>query len=179
MTLAAGLGGACIVAAIVGALLDGLDLLPASFNGGAGALHGLTTVNSSTVLVAFDAVAGIAGMLALESRASAMVGVAISVTTIPASAYLGVAAGVGKLDKSLARLPCWASTARCSSWGAPARCSCSGGWRGAPASPTRAPSCDGGRLHDGDRPARPRRPVVSSGPPCGGRSRAGGSEVRY
>ena len=45
-------------------------------------------------------VAGIAGMLALESRASAAVGVAISVTTIPASAYLGVAAGVGELDKA-------------------------------------------------------------------------------
>jgi uncharacterized hydrophobic protein (TIGR00271 family) len=102
VTLAAGLGWACLVAAIVGALLDGLDLLPASFNGGAGALHGLTTVNSSTVMVAFAA--GIAGMLALESRASAAVGVAISVTTIPASAYLGVAAGVGRLDKSLGAL---------------------------------------------------------------------------
>ena len=45
-------------------------------------------------------VAGIAGMLALESRASAAVGVAISVTTIPASAYLGVAAGLGELEKA-------------------------------------------------------------------------------
>lgn len=34
-------------------------------------------------------------MLALETRASAGVGVAISVTTIPAAAYLGV----GELDK--------------------------------------------------------------------------------
>ncbi|MEP6952733.1 MAG: DUF389 domain-containing protein [Solirubrobacteraceae bacterium] len=45
-------------------------------------------------------VAGIAGMLAIETRASAAVGVAISVTTIPASAYLGVAAGVGEIDKA-------------------------------------------------------------------------------
>ena len=39
--------------------------------------------------------AGIAAMLSFESRASAAVGVAISVTTIPASAYLGVAIGAG------------------------------------------------------------------------------------
>jgi uncharacterized membrane protein len=44
--------------------------------------------------------AGVAGMLALETRASSAVGVAISVTTIPASAYLGVAAGVGQIDKA-------------------------------------------------------------------------------
>ena len=45
-------------------------------------------------------VAGVAGILALETRASAAVGVAISVTTIPASAYLGVAAGFGEIDKA-------------------------------------------------------------------------------
>ena len=43
-------------------------------------------------------------VLALETRASAAVGVAISVTTIPASAYLGVAAGVGQIDKALGAL---------------------------------------------------------------------------
>ena len=52
-------------------------------------------MNATTVAVAFAA--GVAGMLALETRASAGVGVAISVTTIPAAAYLGVAAGVGQL----------------------------------------------------------------------------------
>ena len=45
-------------------------------------------------------VAGVAGMLALETRASSSVGVAISVTTIPASAYLGVAAGMGEIGKA-------------------------------------------------------------------------------
>jgi hypothetical protein len=39
-------------------------------------------------------------MLAFETRASSAVGVAISVTTIPAAAYLGVAAGVGQSDKA-------------------------------------------------------------------------------
>ena len=37
-------------------------------------------------------------MLALETRASSGVGVAISVTTIPAAAYLGVAVGLGERE---------------------------------------------------------------------------------
>jgi hypothetical protein len=40
-------------------------------------------------------------MLALETRASSGVGVAISVTTIPAAAYLGVALGLGETEKLL------------------------------------------------------------------------------
>jgi uncharacterized membrane protein len=79
-----------------------VGLLPSSFHVGENGLSGLTTVNSATVVVAFAA--GIAGMLALETRASAAVGVAISVTTIPASAYLGVASGVGEVDKAAGAL---------------------------------------------------------------------------
>ena len=45
-----------------------------------------------------------AGMLALETRASSGVGVAISVTTIPAAAYLGVAAGLRETDEALGAL---------------------------------------------------------------------------
>jgi uncharacterized hydrophobic protein (TIGR00271 family) len=97
-TLTAGLATACVVAAALTVLLDLLDLLPSSFEVGESALRGLTTVNSSTFAVAL--VAGIAGILALETRAAAAVGVAISVTTIPASAYLGVAAGMGEVDKA-------------------------------------------------------------------------------
>ena len=48
--------------------------------------------------------AGVAAMLAFETRASAAVGVAISVTTIPASAYLGVAIGAGGTDSALGAL---------------------------------------------------------------------------
>jgi hypothetical protein len=40
-------------------------------------------------------------MLALETRASSGVGVAVSVTTIPAAAYLGVAVGLGENGKIL------------------------------------------------------------------------------
>jgi uncharacterized membrane protein len=55
----------------------------------------LTAVNHETIVVAVFA--GVAGMLALETRASSAVGVAVSVTTIPAAAYLGVAAGIGNV----------------------------------------------------------------------------------
>jgi len=71
------------------------DVLPSGFNlHEVGVLGSLTTVNNETIAVALAA--GVAGMLALETRASSAVGVAISVTTIPAAAYLGVAAGLGE-----------------------------------------------------------------------------------
>jgi uncharacterized hydrophobic protein (TIGR00271 family) len=82
-TLAAGLGIAGLVAALLTAVLDLVGLLPAGFDIAKNGLPGLTTVNSSTFVVALAA--GIAGMLAVETRASAAVGVAISVTTIPAA----------------------------------------------------------------------------------------------
>jgi hypothetical protein len=97
-TLIAGLGTAGATAGLVAVLLNALDLLPSSFRVGENGLAGLTTVNSSTFVVAL--VAGVAGILALETRAAAAVGVAISVTTIPASAYLGVAAGLGEVDEA-------------------------------------------------------------------------------
>lgn len=101
-TLATGLLFTGVVAALLTKGLDLLGVLPASFRVDSGVLHGLTTVNSSTFGVAL--VAGIAGMLAIETRASAAVGVAISVTTIPASAYFGVAVGVGEAGKALGAL---------------------------------------------------------------------------
>jgi uncharacterized hydrophobic protein (TIGR00271 family) len=98
IALAVGLGCAGVVAAVMTFLLNATDLLPHGFRvGDSSLLTGMSTVNASTVLVA--AAAGVAGMLALETRASAAVGVAISVTTIPASAYIGVAAGVHEASK--------------------------------------------------------------------------------
>ena len=99
-TLSVGLGCAAIVAGVMTFVLNGLNLLPTGLEPNqTGFLDGLVTVNISTPLVALAA--GIAGMLALETRASSSVGVAISVTTIPASAMLGVAAGLGKGDQAL------------------------------------------------------------------------------
>ena len=98
VTLGVGLGTSCLAAALLTVFLDVTGFLPANFRLGEAALSGLTTVDASTVGVALAA--GVAGILALETRASSAVGVAISVTTIPAAAYLGVAAGVGEEDKA-------------------------------------------------------------------------------
>jgi uncharacterized hydrophobic protein (TIGR00271 family) len=102
IALAIGLGTTCLVGGVMTFILNQLGLLPAGFEVGSSFLQGLSTVNISTPIVAFAA--GVAGILALETRASSAVGVAISVTTIPASAYLGVAAGVGEVDKAAGAL---------------------------------------------------------------------------
>lgn len=103
LTLIVGLGCACLVGGVMTFVVHQLQLGPERLLPGQTAfLQGLSTVNISTPIVAFAA--GVAGMLALETRASSAVGVAISVTTIPASAYLGVAAGVGDLSKALGAL---------------------------------------------------------------------------
>jgi uncharacterized hydrophobic protein (TIGR00271 family) len=101
-SLVIGLAVAAAFAAAVTGFLDLFDLLPSEF-----AIHeiGLASqqhVEAETILVALAA--GVAGMLAVETRASMGVGVAISVTTIPAAAFLGVAAGIGELSKSLGAL---------------------------------------------------------------------------
>jgi uncharacterized hydrophobic protein (TIGR00271 family) len=103
LTLVLGLGSASVAAAVSTFAQDHLGFLPSGFDlEEAGVLGGLTTVSNETIVVAL--VAGIAGMLALETRASSGVGVAISVTTIPASAYLGVAAGLGEFGKATGAL---------------------------------------------------------------------------
>ena len=98
-TLAVGLAVAGLIAALMTWGLDALGLLSPGFDLGDSELEGLQAVNVSTPIVAF--VAGVAAILALETRASAAVGVAISVTTIPASAYLGVATGMGEETEAL------------------------------------------------------------------------------
>ena len=103
LTLAVGLGAASVAAAASTFAQDRFDLLPSGFDlQETGVLDSLTTVGNETIVVAL--VAGVAGMLALETRASSGVGVAISVTTIPASAYLGVAIGLGQFGKATGAL---------------------------------------------------------------------------
>jgi uncharacterized hydrophobic protein (TIGR00271 family) len=99
--LVAGLATTGAVAAIVAFLLDLLGLMPDGF--ALGVIPAAQThVNASTILIAVTA--GVAGMLATETRGSAAVGVAISVTTVPAAAYLGVAVAMGEAEKSLSAL---------------------------------------------------------------------------
>lgn len=101
-TLTLGMTLVVVTSAIISALLKVTGILPDGFQVEQSSLHTLAHLDYSTVLVA--AAAGIAAMLSFESGASAAVGVAISVTTIPASAYLGVAIGGGGLDKALGAL---------------------------------------------------------------------------
>jgi uncharacterized hydrophobic protein (TIGR00271 family) len=102
VTLSLGLALVVGVAAVLAAALKGVDLLPRGFTVEDSSLATLATTDYSTVLIALAA--GIAAMLSFETRASAAVGVAISVTTMPASAYLGVAIGAGGGGEALGAL---------------------------------------------------------------------------
>jgi uncharacterized hydrophobic protein (TIGR00271 family) len=101
-TLIIGMVTVVATAAILSALLKWTGFLADGFEVEHSSLHTLAHLDYSTVLVA--AAAGIAAMLSFESGAAQAVGVAISVTTIPASAYLGVAIGAGGTDSSLGTL---------------------------------------------------------------------------
>jgi uncharacterized hydrophobic protein (TIGR00271 family) len=99
VTLVLGLGLVVVTAMVLSALLKWTGLLPDGFEVEESSLSTLAHTDYSTVLIALAA--GIAAMLSFETRASTAVGVAISVTTIPASAYLGVALGAGGIEHAL------------------------------------------------------------------------------
>jgi uncharacterized hydrophobic protein (TIGR00271 family) len=101
-TLVVGMAFTSAAATVAAFAQDRLDALPTGFNIDSTVLGSLTTVNDETIVVALAA--GVAGMLALETRASSGVGVAVSVTTIPAAAYLGVAVGLGERGDALGAL---------------------------------------------------------------------------
>ena len=101
-TLVIGMAFAAGAAAVSALAQNAFDRIPASFNIDATVLGSLASVNNETIVVALAA--GVAGMLALETRASSGVGVAVSVTTIPAAAYLGVAAGLGETSEAFGAL---------------------------------------------------------------------------
>lgn len=94
VTLVVGLALVAVVAGVLTAVLNATNVLPSHFRVGENGLSGLARTDYSTVLIALAA--GVAAILSFETRASAAVGVAISVTTIPASAFLGVAIGSGE-----------------------------------------------------------------------------------
>ena len=102
-TLLVGLALVASVAALLTFLLGLTGLLEDGFNVDQSSIRELAAdTDYSTVLVALAA--GVAAMLSFETRASTAVGVAISVTTIPASAYLGVALGSGDVSEGLGAL---------------------------------------------------------------------------
>jgi uncharacterized hydrophobic protein (TIGR00271 family) len=91
--LVVGLAVAGVAAFAVTALLRVGGYPPANGSLGDGGLGVLPKVNVATLVVA--AVAGIAGVLAFRTRSSVAVGVAISITTIPAATFIGAALAVG------------------------------------------------------------------------------------
>ncbi len=102
-TLAIGLALTAASALVVTLGVRSVDIIPSGFAlEDTGLIGTLAQVDYSTVLVALAA--GVAAILAFETRASAAVGVAISVTTIPASANFGVALGIGDTSAALGSL---------------------------------------------------------------------------
>jgi uncharacterized hydrophobic protein (TIGR00271 family) len=95
-TLLLGIFLTWLVAAGLAWTLQAVGILSPHFQVREEGLHGLQSVDYSTILVALAA--GVAAMLSFETRAAAAVGVAISVTTIPASALFGVSLGLGEVE---------------------------------------------------------------------------------
>jgi uncharacterized hydrophobic protein (TIGR00271 family) len=100
-TLAIGLLTSGVVAFLLTAFLEGIGWLGSTEPSGT-FLGTLISVDLSSVIIA--AAAGIAAMLSFETRAQSAVGVAISVTTIPAVSYFGVALAVGHVSGAGAAL---------------------------------------------------------------------------
>jgi uncharacterized hydrophobic protein (TIGR00271 family) len=95
--LAYGFACATVSACLTTVGLRAVHYGPVTTQLGDGGLGILPQVSIATVVIA--AAAGVAGMLAFETRAGSAVGVAISVTTIPAASYIGVAAAVGEWSR--------------------------------------------------------------------------------
>ncbi len=98
VTLLLGILITWVVAAALAWALQAVGILTGDFQVHEENLHGLASIDYSTILVALAA--GVAAMLSFETRAAAAVGVAISVTTIPASALFGVSLGLGEVSVS-------------------------------------------------------------------------------
>lgn len=102
LTLIAGLSLASVVAGALTVLLLLVGILPSDFKLSEADLGPLIDIDYTTVSIALAA--GVAGMIAFSTRASAAIGVAISVTTIPASSFLGVAFARGEIGEGLSAL---------------------------------------------------------------------------
>jgi uncharacterized hydrophobic protein (TIGR00271 family) len=98
VTLLVGILVTWAVAAGIAWGLQAVGILTGDFQVHDSSLHGLAHIDYSTILVALAA--GVAAMLSFETRAASAVGVAISVTTIPASALFGVSLGLGEVSVS-------------------------------------------------------------------------------
>ena len=94
LTLAIGYLFTVAAALVTAAFFRMTGLLPSSYVLSEGVIGPVASYNVMIVVIAFAA--GIAGIFAFETKAAAAVGVAISVTTIPAAAYIGTAFGLAQ-----------------------------------------------------------------------------------
>jgi uncharacterized hydrophobic protein (TIGR00271 family) len=93
--LAAGFAGAVVAAGLFGLVIRGAGLEPRAFQAGVRPVSSLIN-NPNVFSVVVAVLAGIVGIVSLsESRTSTLMGVFISVTTIPAAADMGVSAAFG------------------------------------------------------------------------------------
>lgn len=97
-TLVLGMGAVMLVACIVALALQLTGILDSNFDVREIELQGLANADYATGMIALGA--GVAAILAFETRSATAVGVAISVTTVPASAYFGVAAALGEMNRA-------------------------------------------------------------------------------
>jgi uncharacterized hydrophobic protein (TIGR00271 family) len=95
LSLAAGMAMASFAAGAVTAVLIAIGWTERAIVPEVTFIGSLLSVNITSVIIA--TAAGVAGVLAYETRGSAAVGVAISVTTIPATAFIGVALAFGSV----------------------------------------------------------------------------------
>jgi len=95
-TLLAGLGTAALASGLLVRLADGFGVLEVDLESNVLTAF-VTEPSPATVVVALAA--GVAAMLSIERQAASAVGVAISVTTIPAAAAIGVALGLADWEQ--------------------------------------------------------------------------------
>jgi uncharacterized hydrophobic protein (TIGR00271 family) len=95
--LSVGLATAAVAAFVTAALLRLFDQVPGDLVLAETAMgDAITHLGPGSLMVALTA--GVAGMMAFERPGGSAVGVAISVTTIPAAAYVGAAMAMGRDD---------------------------------------------------------------------------------
>ena len=98
LTLVLGMSTVMLVAAIVALALQGFGILESDFDVREVELDGLARADYSTGLIALGA--GVAAMLSFETRGATAVGVANSVSTVPASVLIGVAMALGEVSQA-------------------------------------------------------------------------------
>jgi uncharacterized hydrophobic protein (TIGR00271 family) len=92
MTLVIGYAFTTLAAQITSSFLRVTNQLPDGYQLPIAPVEAVASYSLMIIIIAFAA--GVAGMFAFETKAGAAVGVAISVTTIPAAAYIGASIGL-------------------------------------------------------------------------------------